>query len=687
MTVRVSPDPARGTRAKLRKADEIPRDARDVVTRTADWQRSAYDLSTLVGQVGKVHHMRANTVSACDIRPVYTDPETGNEWTMSELLSGLGEDEKDTPQRQALRDQALAVKRVHDAFVAPLGGRKELLRKASLNLSIGGESFLVGSPTEIDVPNDDSPGLVWEFLSPLEIDPDKYGTITRKRAGHQGITMSGREELGKGEYIARIWNSATDYSELPESGMQRALPDCRSYLKLRAIIDASADSRIPAGVVKVPEGLDAVGMPQDSDDPNEEGARPFTEAFVEHLSSAFEDPGSASRLLPIFAVGDPDLLKGLEKMELGDEQNAEWASALRQEVLTYISQDLDISPDMMTGKGELNHWSGYSSDAEYNSKWVIPQGEFISSFSTVAYLHAMLELFEQWDAGKYQNWRYVFDASTITARADKGVTATRLGDRGQLAEEAVVLANGFTLADMPNDEERRIKVLKDLIAANAALAPQLLPLIPGFEDIVLVDDSRPGGIPPAPPAADEPTGRSGGDPESGGREPLPPVQSVPGTPNADASIIDKIVVASDAAIDRALEKAGSRAVSRINLNKIDSSKLPAADRLRLDKSKALSSLGPADFSALGVTPEQLLDGAWDDLAMKVRGWVQPWVVARCGFNGAASVDVARNISEELCARLQTITLADRGTRLYDDGMKIPPSVVVAALETAAPVKF
>lgn len=683
-------NPARGTSASLKNADDfrIPQIASQLAK---VWQVSAYDYSTSIGQIGKVHNKTANKVASGELKPVWTDPETGNERTLDEIL-----DEKTEDLPAGLREEAEGVRRVHNAFIGPIGGQAELLRKAALQLRIGGETFLVATPSitaeeeEIE-PDEDSPELLWEFLSPIEIQPDKYGGIERSRTG---IGIAFTEKLTDRNYIARCWVSSAERSEEPECAMRRVVSDCRSYIKLRTLIDASADSRIPAGVFKIPEDLEVVGMPQDSDDGEEQAALPFSTALVKHLKAAFTNPESAARLIPLFAVGEPEALEGLGLVDLGEEQNATWASALRNEVLNYIIQSLDEPPEAIMGKAEVNHWTGTNVDDEHINDSVIPLGGFIAAFCTVSYLQAMLERFEQMDDTVAANWRYVYDATNLTARADAGVTAMRLGERDLLSDEAQVLANNFQQSDMPTEEELREKRIWRLIMAEPSYAPQLLPLISGLEDVELEAVAAPSPN-VEPGLEEEPSGISGGDPRSGGDAPsvdMPPTQTPrtpPGSPapvSSDAALIQRILGAADATMERALERAGARAVSRLNMAKTDSSKLAAADRLRSsDKRQVLALLSSSDLTALNLTPAQLLDGAWDEFLVKAAGWIQPWVVAKTGRNGSWSADTSQAVATELCGALHTLALSDRGARTYEDGLRVPEELVVRALETVGMV--
>jgi hypothetical protein len=706
-------NPARGTSRGLGKIKEwsLPE---DVVQLKKQWQPEAYLMNRIIGQVGKVNHLTSVTVASCDMRPVWIDPVDGDEFELDDLLRMEPDDSEFDPK---ILEQARAVKRVDDAFVPPLGGKAELLRTAALHVRIAGEAFLVATPTKgfggdgVVMPGD-SPELVWEFISALELKTDAFRRTVRDQTGIRNTVIS-EGAKADGTYIARLHQPDPEFSELPDCLLRKALPDCRQYVQLRDVIDAAIRSRLSAGALLVDESL-SFGPANEADDPgdDEESIDPLTLDLLDHMGAPIEDLSSAASMVPLVLRGEGEQLKNVRMLDLSnDGRNLDALQVQRKEVLTSVGMILDAPPEMMTGRGELNHWTGFAVDSDFSSKHVIPLGELIASFSTEGYLQSMLVEYEGFDDADAGSWVYRFDASNITAKADKGVTFIRLYDRKVISEASLRQANGATEADAPTPEERRERMLLELVAANPTYAP-LLTLVEGFEDIDLsflpapgAGNQLPAGDPtppspngpngpqgprvlgPAKPSADPAGDGVGGDsPSSGDGAPATPGEKLPGDgmpSNGAASVVGLLIGEADAAMDRALERAGARAASRYQARKVGD-----VDRLRSrPKSETLSLLTGDDFAKMGLSLEGLLRPEWDDFAHKAARIVKPWVVETIGRNGSVSAEVSRSIADELAARLQTLAMTDRGLSVYDDGLKVPAELVVGALETVGPVRY
>lgn len=703
-------NPARGTSRGLEKIKEwsLPE---DVVQLKKQWQPEAYLMNRIIGQVGKVNHLTAVTVASCDMRPVWIDPVDGDEFELDDLLRM---EPDDTEFDQSILDQARAVKRVDDAFVPPLGGKAELLRSAALHVRIAGEAFLVATPTKgfdgegVVMPGD-SPELVWEFISPLELRTDAFRRTIRDQTGIRNTVIS-EGDKSRDTYVARLYQPDPEFSELPDCLLRKALPDCRQYVQLRDVIDAAIRSRLSAGALLVDESL-SFGPANEADDPgdDEESIDPLTLDLLDHMGAPIEDLSSAASMVPLVLRGEGEQLKNVRMLDLSnDGRNLDALQVQRKEVLTSVGMILDAPPEMMTGRGELNHWTGFAVDSDFSSKHVIPLGDLIASFATEGYLQSMLVEYEGFNEADAGSWVYRFDASNITAKADKGVTFIRLFDRKVISEAALRQANGATEADAPTPEERRERMLLELVAANPLYAP-LLVQVEGFEDIDLsflaaaagapalpAGDSTPPSLNgpqgprvlgPAKPSEDPAGDGIGTDsPSSGDGPPPSPGENLPGDgmpSNGAASIVGLLIGEADAAMDRALERAGAKAAARYQARKLGDT-----ERLRArPKSETLSLLTRDDFTKMGLSLEALLRPEWDDFAHKAARIVKPWVVETIGRNGSVSAEVSRSIADEIAARLQTLAMTDRGLSVYDDGLKVPAELVVGALEAVGPVRY
>jgi hypothetical protein len=444
-------------------------------------------------------------------------------------------------------------------------------------------------------------------------------------------------------YFARSWTSDAEYSALPDSAVAGVLDEARQLYTLRQVVDASIKSRLNAGIFFAPDSM-SFGPIDDTlpPQPETDDLDAFTETLLEHMATPVDDPSSAASLVPLVMRGNADDGDKIKLIDVG-RNVGEWAIELRNELVEALARGLDVDPSQLEGKGELNHWTGYSVDAEFNAKHVIPEGEAFAEFVSTAYLRPMLVKWEQVNPAEANRFVVEFDASNITARADKGVTALGLLDRALISPDAAIEANGFDDSDMPTDEQRRERFLVDLLKTNPELMKDYAKFVPWLAPLASAGGTTansPSAVGPvAPPTQGSParvvTPRN---PESGGGE--PPLPTTEGLPSAaTVGLHDRVATAAHFAVLRALEVAGSRVLSK-------AAKDPALKaRLgRRPKVELLGSMTTGDFKAVGLEPTALLAGAWDQLAREVEAWM---VLA--GFDRAqaalATAELTTNLTD------------------------------------------
>ena len=615
------------------------------------WATEAYNYVDEIGEVGFVMNLQANVGAQCTLDVQEYDPET-DEW-------------KDSDDERAIR--------VMDAFVGPQGGQAELIRRGFLHLGIAGESTLVGTATE---EKGVSTGIHWEFLSSEEL-PFITGTRPRRRPDGGSGT-----ELPDDTYLARMWRSSPRYSELADSPMRRVLSICNEIVTLTQMVSAISRSRLAAGIFYVPEEITFAGTAEQADaeidvDPDEldadDGTDEFIETLTEHLRAPVEDRTAAAGLVPLVMRGPAEHFKNIGLIEVARNLDT-WAQGLRAEALGRLAAGLDIDPAIVEGKKSLNHWTAANVDAELITKQTKPTGELIASFTTVAYLRPMLETFEDMTEDDARSFRCVFNTAPITARTDEAVSARVLHEMDVISDEALVAANGFDAADMPDEEEKIRRMAKKLLMSNPTLGPALGELagmgkvawgarasvgLPG-------KDGAPGGA-PASPAGDGPGDLAPPDATSG--------QETPQTQPSFTALVDRLTVAADAALERAQERAQSRFVTKARNNPDLREKVTAAG-----KQRALTVVSPSELAMLNIEAADLLSDAWDGLSMKARAFVRAHLEQK-GQAGLIADDIAAQTASRLCQRMQGF--AERSIHevvpIQANGLRVPTELVIEAL--------
>lgn len=685
--------------AVARKAGEFP-PPRGV---KAAWQEDAFSYSETIEPVGYVAHLTANTIAACDLVLGWIDDDDAIQ-TGDQIADAEGA--PDASQIDVARTALRALK-------GPIGGIEEIMRRAGLLLTVAGEFYLLGSPVD---PDDEAAGVWWEALSPIEITPPRSTGEKAKRnrdgAGHQELDPDKN-------YLARVHRSDGRYSDRADCALRRCLDTCRELFMLTQMMEAIITTRLPMGLLLMPSSLShrsplqrmahEVGNTEDELVAEEEPE--FIDDLVEHLSAPISDLRSAASLVPLVVEGNADDLDSIRIVDLSKDLDS-YASALRAEMIRRLAIGLDIPPEVLEGKGGLNHWTGANVDADFLFKHILPTGKLIAAGLTTAYLQPILEAEGDMAPEQSSRWVLVFDPSPIASGADDSEKAMRMWEAGVISDRTLVEKQGWDPdAVMPDEEERARRMVEKLLfthSPNVRLTDEALELVgidPKWVEWVggpqdqaaFASDAEPfGDAPQKPPAkAGDGTGEIPGttnqnpaDTGPGGKVGRPQPAGAAGDDQPDpkgpqqatALLVDRLRIAADHAWLRALEVAGGRLVSASDRH----SEVRRAYRARLTainhKARVCASLSDGDLKALGFTPQRLLEGAWTELDRFTRGQVTRWLEA----GGMAPYDAVRAAA---VAAEQLVTAVDEWTRTNlhrdvpcdADMLHVPVDLIVACL--------
>jgi hypothetical protein len=626
-----------------------------------EWQRDAYAYNELIGEIGYLHALTANLVSSAELKPVRVE---------------IGDD-----GRRALSETSdPRVNRVMEAFTGPMGGQKELKRRAALHYQIAGESYLVGTPLVDE--HGRSQGISWEFLSTEEIKVDTQGSRQRIQRNATGASDD-KSFVDVEAYIARFWRPDPQFSMRADSPMKRVLPICRELIVLSEVVDAVAKSRLPAGILVIPEELSFGPLNESEEESSDtDDIDRFVQALVEHMRAPVEDRTSAAGLVPLVVKGAAEYLDHIRVIPLGQDIDRAYQD-LREELLKRIAQGLDAPPEIIGGKAGLNHWTSYNVDADFITKHVNPVGEAIAEFVTTAYLRPMLVEFEGMTEEEAASYAVVFDARSLTARSDEGPAATGAWDRLALSDMAYLRANGFSEEDAPSEEERQRRLLEKLVLADpTTYGPIVLPLLyPDLADVFHTSAPGSGRAPsvdapstPAGPRAELPPENPPSEPPSGAAP-----QGASDDSLIDAALVERLTTAADAALDRALERAANRVLSRMN------GKHPVLrDAFKgVPKNEVLSRMTDLDFRSLGITRDEVIVDAWDGLEMRGRAWVRDALIRR-GEPSFLADEIAEAAMRELVGRLNEFLFSSIGVKIpvLASGLRVPTELVTGSLRSA-----
>jgi hypothetical protein len=214
----------------------------------------------------------------------------------------------------------------------------------------------------------------------------------------------------------------------------------------------------------------------------------------------------------------------------------EKALEMRNDAIHRFALGMDLPPEQVlgmssnqgTGGGTSNgvsHWGAWQIEEATIKLHIEPMLDVVVAALTVGYVRPAVD----GDTTEYV-W---YDTAALRLRPDRSQESILLYNLGLLKGEVVVKENGFTVADMPNDKERRTWLLLKVATGSATpeqVAAALRELGVDLGDVVgtVPRETRP-------------------DPSL---DPLPPPRQEPQR--------QALVAAADALVFRALERAGNR---------------------------------------------------------------------------------------------------------------------------------
>jgi hypothetical protein len=296
-----------------------------------------------------------------------------------------------------------ASKEVEDPKIAalsagPLGkgpAKDEALRLLGVNLAVVGECYIVAE-SEGGEGGDD----LWYVIS---------GSELRQAGGQIEITRPAMAGLGGEFYVRdgvdlliRCWTPHPRRSMWSDSSVRSAIPVLRKIETTMKRSFAELDSRLTgAGLLVLPQNVD---FPRGDGVP--EGIDGFAHQLTTTAMTSIEDRASAPAMVPMVITVPPDSVDKIKFItfwsELSDKiQEMEDASIKR------LAGALDIPLDVLTGMGDMNHWSAWAVADETVRIFIEPILQRIAEALDHGYLDAALE-FMGLDPTKYT---YVFDIS------------------------------------------------------------------------------------------------------------------------------------------------------------------------------------------------------------------------------------------------------------------------------------
>lgn len=606
----------RGGRSPLHRTDIVSsaakrRQVRDgkIDIRTFDWQGRNWDLFDRVSIVSYgLGTLTFNNLSKAQIVPAIQpddpnqDPEPVTGGVETEIVASLK---------------------------GPFGGPSEIVATMGTNFQIAGEGYLVGTEGEVD--NE------WDVVSSEEL----------KKVGRESLLQNAdgsvRQKLDDDDFVSRMWRAHPRFRNMPMSPLTATQDDCLEWLLLSRRARGQLRTRMSAGWMFIPSEVRTLGgqqfvdpeggLPQEVEDWEEPfGANadqdPFLEELIDVMTAPLKDEDDLAGVVPWLLVGPGDQANNIRQQpwRRSDEETADHER--RTELAKSIAIGLDWPVEKVLGMGESSYWNAWQIDQSAFEEHLDPLLQLVlSSFTVGWYRPMLLEMGVAPEVvAKSLLWRDLSSFGQLSAWS----RATDAFDREAIGLEALRKYGRFSEEDAPDDDELE----------ERREAKKTVEVVESGDEDEAPSDEDPG---PAEPSEEEEVAASVGVTAAVGDSTMARLAAI------DQGLMSRITTAGDAAVGRALEKAGAKIRSRTSNDKEQFAQI--ADVPNEEIGQVLGKWYVTE--QLQFTDDDLIDEATFD---KLEGQVDRWIEdaqkeAHAAVTGLVDSEPVRDLEDEERNRL------------------------------------
>lgn len=431
------------------------------------WQEEAWEYYNYIPEVAFSANLVANILSRVNLYVGYVKKTSSNPADIRNV-EDLEQDYKDTAED------------ILYLLESGNGGTAGLLRDAALNFFIAGECYLVREPGTFSNGMQEKYQIrsISEVIS-LSTSRDYKVAIKKRRDAQPKDYIN----IPKDGYAARLWKNHPQWGDEADSSMRGLLELCDALLLLDRTISANARTRLPAGILFVPDGLsnsfqsDGDLDPEDSEtaDLSDDESQSFEEELQEALLASVGDDSNGGTIIPVILRGNAEYGDKIRHISLAQaidpSHNTTHAAKLDR-----ILAGLDIPKDVAAGLSGVKYSNAILIEEQLYKAHVEPLILMIVDCLTTAFLRPAL-LAQGMDPAQVSRTVVWYDPSAITAKPSKAEAATTGYGLGAISLEAWRRAHGFTDSDAPSDLERSQRFAMEKGLLNEATTEKLISTI------------------------------------------------------------------------------------------------------------------------------------------------------------------------------------------------------------------
>lgn len=301
-------------------------------------------------------------------------------------------------------------------------------------------------------PLDPERGVVWEFLSPVELKKAETGNVIVRKIGTTDVEYTDISDQGGGDPVSgqirmwRFWNPHPENSGYADSAFRGVLDLYEQLWWVTLAERAELRNRVAnQGILLVPEEIEFTvpGAEEEAMDDDPE-VDPFNEILQRVMTAALADPGGAAAAAPAVIRAQSEYLGPdvFRHIRFHDPASSVYVTNREDALLKRISIGLEMPVEEIMGLSQANHWTAWKIDDE-KFQYVYPEISRLEEDLTEAVLRPIGRASEQPDA---EDVFVVADFAALVSDPDRGKTAIELRKVNAVSNEYVREAN-----DVPED--------------------------------------------------------------------------------------------------------------------------------------------------------------------------------------------------------------------------------------------
>lgn len=655
-------DTMRGVTAAAQRFDLTKEaDRKRLAKAQEQWQTDAWFYVDTVGEAINSRRFIANSFRRVRLYAAFQrDPDAeaiavgdATRPTDSDAEMPTGEEVATTDPGDFLPEQwALRAEEIVAGFSARDGGQAVLMERLGVNLFVPGECYLINRkvPARAAVvvndpaaPNGarlERPGEIeqaddWEVRAADEIRVDPQATLAD--AARSGVMLvDGPDQrdgipLAPDAFIERVWRKHPRWSAWADSNFRAAIGTLEELDLLARLARVSLRSRLVAGFITFPDELDfgAADAPAGEGEGGQGRRVSLDRDLAELWTSVIGDETDVASVAPVPLRGPKEFLDGVKHVPIparyGETEMKQYDAAVAR-----FGRTIELPADALSSVADMNHWNVWQVSEETYEAYIEPLVTIGTEALTFGLLRPLLAQ-ENCPPEFLERLVVAADASQLVRRPDRGKVAAEGHGMFALSDEAWRKANGFGVDDAPSDDElrRRLAIARGLIAETlTTLMLEQAGIVDEGATQVVADAAAAKRAANAPGAAP--------DDEEADTEEAPPEEEQAAAAHAaivaaagqqaaaqslglaDRVLRERLLVTFDAALSRALDRAGARLRTRSQRVTEARATLNAAGTVaNADVGRVL---GPALVAAIA-SDSDLFGDAFVDLRDRFDSWV------------------------------------------------------------------